>query len=38
MEFAVILLDVKAPEMDGFETAALIRGRKQFAHTPIISG
>ena len=36
MEFAVILLDVKMPEMDGFETAALIRGRKRFAHTPII--
>ena len=36
MEFAVILLDVKMPEMDGFETAALIRGRKKFAHTPII--
>ena len=36
MEFAVILLDVKMPEMDGFETAALIRGRKIFAHTPII--
>ena len=36
MEFAVILLDVKMPDLDGFETAALIRGRKQFAHTPII--
>jgi signal transduction histidine kinase/DNA-binding response OmpR family regulator len=36
MEFAVILLDVKMPEMDGFEIAALIRGRKKFAHTPII--
>jgi signal transduction histidine kinase/DNA-binding response OmpR family regulator len=36
MEFAVILLDVKMPEMDGFETAALIRGRRKFAHTPII--
>jgi len=36
IEFAVILLDVKMPDMDGFETAALIRGRKQFAHTPII--
>jgi signal transduction histidine kinase len=36
MDFAVILLDVKMPEMDGFETAALIRGRRQFAHTPII--
>lgn len=36
MEFAVILLDVKMPEMDGFETAKLIRGRKKLAHTPII--
>jgi signal transduction histidine kinase/DNA-binding response OmpR family regulator len=35
-EFAVILLDVKMPEMDGFETAALIRARKKFSHTPII--
>lgn len=35
-EFAVILLDVKMPTMDGFETARLIRGRRKFAHTPII--
>jgi signal transduction histidine kinase/DNA-binding response OmpR family regulator len=35
-EFAVILLDVNMPEMDGFETAALIRGRRQSAHVPII--
>jgi signal transduction histidine kinase len=35
-EFAVVLLDVNMPLMDGFETAALIRGRKQLAHTPII--
>lgn len=35
-EFAVILLDVNMPIMDGFETAALIRGRKKLAHTPII--
>ena len=35
-EFAVILLDVNMPEMDGFETAALIRQRKQSEHTPII--
>jgi signal transduction histidine kinase len=35
-EFAVVLLDVKMPEMDGFETATLIRGRKRSAHTPII--
>lgn len=35
-EFAVILLDVNMPEMDGFETAALIRQRRRTAHTPII--
>ena len=35
-DFAVILLDVNMPDMDGFETAALIRKRKRSAHTPII--
>ena len=35
-EFAVILLDVNMPGMDGFETAHLIRRRKKSAHTPII--
>lgn len=35
-EFAVILLDVNMPGMDGFETASLIRQRKKSAHTPII--
>ena len=35
-EFAVILLDIQMPEMDGFETAALIRQRKQTASIPII--
>lgn len=35
-EFAVILLDVSMPIMDGFETAALIRQRKTSEHTPII--
>jgi signal transduction histidine kinase/DNA-binding response OmpR family regulator len=35
-DFAVILLDVQMPGMDGFETAALIRGRERSAHTPII--
>lgn len=33
---AVILLDVKMPEMDGFETAGLIRERDRSRHTPII--
>lgn len=35
-EFAVILLDVNMPRLDGFETASLIRRRKRSAHTPII--
>jgi two-component system, sensor histidine kinase and response regulator len=35
-EFAVILLDVCMPTMDGFETAALIRQRRQSEMTPII--
>lgn len=35
-EFAVILLDVFMPDMDGYETAALIRQRQQTARIPII--
>src|SRR4029079_4542075 len=35
-DYAVILLDVHMPEMDGFETAALIRQRKNSEKTPII--
>ncbi len=35
-DFAVILLDVSMPCMDGFETAALIRKRPASEHTPII--
>ena len=35
-EFAVILLDVNMPGMDGFETAEMIRKRRKSAHTPII--
>ncbi len=35
-DFAVILLDVRMPTMDGFETATLIRGRERSRHTPII--
>ena len=35
-DFAVILMDVHMPGLDGFETAALIRQRKKFEHTPII--
>ena len=32
----MILLDVNMPDIDGFETAALIRQYKRSAHTPII--
>jgi two-component system, sensor histidine kinase and response regulator len=35
-DFAVILLDVKMPDMDGFETAAMIRQRDKSRDTPII--
>jgi two-component sensor histidine kinase len=35
-DFAVILLDVQMPGMDGFETAELIRSRPRSQHTPII--
>jgi two-component system sensor histidine kinase/response regulator len=35
-EFAVILLDVRMPIMDGFETAQLIRQRPRSELTPII--
>jgi CheY-like chemotaxis protein len=35
-DFAVILLDVNMPGVDGLETAALIRSRKRSAHIPII--
>jgi signal transduction histidine kinase len=35
-DFAVVLLDVKMPGMDGFETAALIHDHPRFENTPII--
>jgi len=35
-QFAVILLDVQMPEMDGFETAASIRSRPETRSVPII--
>ncbi len=36
LEFAVILLDVRMPGLDGFETAARIRQQSRSARTPII--
>src|SRR3984957_11617194 len=35
-EFAVVLLDVSMPEMDGFEAATLIHQPPRFEKTPII--
>jgi two-component sensor histidine kinase len=35
-DFAVILLDVNMPDMDGFETAGLIHQHPRFERTPIV--
>jgi len=35
-DFATVILDVNMPEMDGFETARMIRDRPRSASTPII--
>lgn len=35
-EFAVILLDVQMPEMDGYEVADILRGAERTENTPII--
>jgi PAS domain S-box-containing protein len=35
-DFAVILLDLHMPGMDGYETAGLVRARKRTRHIPIV--
>ena len=35
-DFAAILLDVRMPDMDGFETAEFIRSRRRSKHTPLL--
>ena len=35
-DFAAVLLDVVMPEMDGFETARLIRARERSRNTPLL--
>src|SRR6516225_6652154 len=35
-DFAVVLLDVQMPGLDGFQTARLIRGQAKSRETPII--
>ncbi len=35
-DFAAVLLDIRMPDMDGFETARLIRAQRRSRETPII--
>ncbi len=36
LDFALILMDIEMPEMNGFETAALIHSRDKLEHIPIV--
>lgn len=36
MQFALILLDVQMPDMDGFEVAELLSGQGELSQTPVI--
>src|ERR1700748_3952971 len=36
IDFALILMDVKMPNLDGFETATLIYEREKLRHIPIV--
>src|SRR5215470_3743553 len=36
IDFSLILMDVKMPNLNGFETAALIYEREKLKHIPII--
>jgi len=36
VDFAMILMDVNMPKLNGFETASLIYGREKLKHVPII--
>lgn len=35
-DFSMILLDVQMPELDGFQTAELIKSQNRFKHIPIV--
>lgn len=35
-DFSLVLLDVRMPDMDGFETAELMRGIEKTKHIPVI--
>jgi len=35
-EFALLILDIRLPEMTGFDLATMIKARKKIARVPII--